>query len=110
MATDYHKVLNDLNVPFHVIGRGESSAKLFFERTGVKPFVGGLKSFLLENPKQCSHAIIAVGVEKLAKTTLHLLKYGINNILVEKPAGLNGKEIEEVAKLTEQTKSNVYVA
>ena len=46
MAVDYHKVLNDLEVPFTVVGRGESSAKLFSERTGVKPFIGGLDNFL----------------------------------------------------------------
>jgi predicted dehydrogenase len=110
MAIDYHKVLNDLEVPFTVVGRGESSAKLFFEKTGVKPIVGGLKAFLLDNPKPCSHAIVAVGVEKLAETTMELLEYGIKNILVEKPAGLNKEEIGSVAKLTKEKNANVYVA
>jgi predicted dehydrogenase len=110
MAIDYHKVLNDLEVPFTVVGRGESSAKLYFEKTGVKPIVGGLKAFLLDNPKPCSHAIVAVGVEKLAQTTSQLLEYGIKNILVEKPAGLNKEEIESVSKLTKKNNANVYVA
>ena len=42
-------------------------------------------NFLSKNPKYCTHAIVAVGVEKLADTTKELLKYGIKNILVEKP-------------------------
>jgi predicted dehydrogenase len=110
MAVEYQTVLNDLNVNFKVIGRGEKSAKEFTEKTSVAPFVGGLKSFLSENPKQCTHAIVAVGVEKLAETTSQLLEYGIKNILVEKPAGLNKEEIGAVAKLAKEKKANVYVA
>jgi len=110
MAVDYHKVLDDLEVPFTVVGRGKSSAKLFFNKTGFKPFLGGLKAFLLGNPNPCSHAIVAVGVEKLAETTSQLLEYGIKNILVEKPAGLNKEEIGAVAKLAKEKKANVYVA
>ena len=110
MSVDYHKVLNDLDVPFSVIGRGKSSANLFSEKTGVRPFVGGLDNFLSENPKHCSNAIVAVGVEKLAETTFQLLRYGIKNILVEKPAGLNKEEIESVAKLTIEKDANVFVA
>ena len=110
MAVDYHKVLNDLDVPYMVVGRGESSAKSFKIKTGIKPFVGGLKTFLSENPKKCTHAIVAVGVELLAETTKQLLKYGIKNILVEKPGGLNKEEIESVAKLTTEKDANVFVA
>ena len=54
MAVDYHKVLDDLEVPFTVVGRGKSSAKLFFNKTGFKPFLGGLKAFLLGNPKKAN--------------------------------------------------------
>ena len=110
MAVDYHKVLNDLDVPYMVVGRGELSAKLFFEKTGVEPFVGGLDVFLSEYPKHCSHAIVAVGVEILAETTKQLLKYGIKNILVEKPAGLNAKEIAQVTNETKKHGANVCVA
>jgi predicted dehydrogenase len=110
MAVDYHKVLADLKVPFNVIGRGEKSAKEFTEKTSVAPFVGGLDSFLVDNPEKCSHAVVAVGVERLAETTKQLLKYGIQNILVEKPAGLNKEEIESVAKLTKEKNANVFVA
>jgi len=110
MAVDYYKVLNDLDVSFIVIGRGESSAKLFFEKTGIKSIVGGLNNFLSKNPKYCTHAIVAVGVEKLADTTKELLKYGIKNILVEKPAGLDKNEIKSVCKLAKEKNSNVFVA
>ena len=109
MAIDYHNVLNDLKVPFSVVGRGIESAISFTEKTGLRPVSGGLSSFLSKSPEPCSHAIVAVGVEKLAETTKALLKYGIKNILVEKPAGLNKEEIESVAKLTKEKNENVFV-
>jgi len=98
MAVDYHNVLNDLKVPFTVVGRGIESATSFTEKTGVRPFTGGLSSFLSKGPEPCSHAIVAVSVEKLAEITKELLGYGIKNILVEKPAGLNKEEIINKAK------------
>lgn len=110
MAVDYHNVLNDLKVPFTVVGRGIESATSFTEKTGVRPFTGGLSSFLSKGPEPFSHAIVAVSVEKLAEITKELLGYGIKNILVEKPAGLNIKEIETVANLTKDKNANVYVA
>ena len=76
----------------------------------MEPFVGGLEFFLEKKPKPCSHAIVAVGVEQLASITKQLLIYGIQNILVEKPSGLNKKEIESVSKLTKSKNANVLVA
>ena len=110
MAVDYHKVLTDFNMPFNVIGRGKKSAKKFTEKTKMVPITGGLENFLLDNPTKCSHAIVAVGVENLAENTKKLLRYGIQNILVEKPAGLNKEEIKEVKKIAKEKKANVYVA
>lgn len=110
MAIDYHKVLKDLNMPFIVIGRGDISAKKFLEKTMIDPIKGGLDNFLLDKPNKCSHAIVAVGVENLADTTMKLLRYGVRNILVEKPAGLNKNEIIELTKLTKEKSANVYVA
>lgn len=110
MAQDYVKVLNDIDADYLVIGRGQESANQFYKKTEVLPFTGGLDKFLKANPAKCSHAIIAVGVEALAQTTMDLLNYGIKNILVEKPAGLNKDEIEKVAALTKEKKANVFVA
>ena len=95
MAVDYYQVIKDQKVKCEVIGRGELSARSFAKKTEFKPFVGGLNYFLKGQPNTCSHAIVAVGVEELLKTTKKLLKYGIKNILVEKPAGINKEEIEE---------------
>ncbi len=76
-----------LGIDFTVIGRGEESSRQCEEATGCKVEIGGLGQFLEMHPDSCSHAIVAVGVEKLYETTKELLDYGIKNILVEKPAG-----------------------
>ena len=110
MAIDYEKVLNNLPVKYKVIGRSKNSAQSFAEKTGIQPGIGGLDNFLQQVPEKCTHAIVAVGVEELANTTIQLLEYGVKNILVEKPAGLNAKEIVQVANKTKKHSANVYVA
>jgi len=110
MAVDYIKVLNDLDVEFKVIGRGTDSAESVAEQTGILPYVGGLGPFLKNKSEQCTHAIVSVGVEKLTNTTIQLLEYGVKNILVEKPAGLNAKEIAQLADETKERGANVFVA
>jgi len=110
MAEDYIKVLESLENDFSVIGRGQDSAKKCEEVTGCKVVMGGLKKFLAMHPTVCSHAIVAVGVEKLYETTKELLDYGVKNILVEKPAGLHKKEFEDLVHSTQKKEANVFVA
>lgn len=110
MSQDYFKVLEALKKNILVIGRGIESAKKFESATGKNVITGGLEKFLATNPQPCSHAIVSTGVEALAENTLRLLNYGIKNILVEKPAGLNRDEIKHLADLAHEKKANVYVA
>lgn len=93
MAQDYCKVLQALPVSFKVIGRGTGSAAAFQERTGVLPFVGGLQAFLATSPELPDAAIVAVTVDQLAEVTRRLLDAGVCRILLEKPAGIDGNEI-----------------
>jgi predicted dehydrogenase len=109
MAVDYYRVLNDLDLSINVIGRGKLSANIFSETTGLKPFIGGLDKFLSDKPKKPSHAIVAVGAEKLTGITKQLLEYDVKNLLIEKPAGLNKREIKEVVNIAKAKKANVYV-
>ena len=109
MAVDYFKVLKSLGISCIVIGRSETSAKVFFDKTGDMPIVGGLYSFIKTNPSKCTHAIVSVGVNYLSKITIKLLNYNIKNILVEKPAGLNIEEIQSILNLTKKKKANVFV-
>ncbi|MGJ0290676.1 Gfo/Idh/MocA family oxidoreductase [Aliarcobacter cryaerophilus] len=110
MAQDYIKVLQGLNKDFVVIGRSENSAKKCEETTGCKVQIGGLEEYLLKKPEICSHAIIAVGVERLYETTKQLLEYGVKNILVEKPGALYDWQFEELNNLANEKASNVIIA
>jgi len=110
MAQDYIKVLNHIKGPTTIIGRGERSAKDFKDKTGNNVIIGGLDEFLRSKPNICTHAIIAVGVEKLFETTKQLLNYNIKNILIEKPGALLKNELEELTILSIAKKSNVFIA
>ena len=110
MAVDYVKVLQALELSFSIIGRGAQSGQACREATGCEVIIGGLLEYLSTRPSVPSHAIVAVGVEKLYETTLQLLDYGVKNILVEKPAGLNKQEIEELYKKAKEKNAQVLVA
>jgi predicted dehydrogenase len=111
MAIDYSKVLDELSVDYDVIGRGDISAKAFKKSTGHSVITGGLTKRLTnvihDKPDA---AIVAVGIEKLAETTIELLNHGFKNILVEKPSGMNAVEIQNVAECTKENNANVFVA
>ena len=110
MAVDYVKVLQGLELEFSIIGRGVQSAKACQESTGCEVVSGGLLGYLATKPAVPTHAIVAVGVEKLHETTLQLLEYGVQNILVEKPAGLNKWEVEAVHLKAQEKNARVCVA
>jgi predicted dehydrogenase len=110
MAVDHFNVLMALNCHITVIGRSEGSAKTFGEKTGYKIEHLSLSGFLDTYKEEFDGAVIAVGMEQLAGTTAALLKHGIKNILVEKPAGMDTSEIRELAELAQSSKANVLVA
>ncbi|MAC41649.1 MAG: myo-inositol 2-dehydrogenase [Pelagibacterales bacterium] len=110
MAQDYLKVLEVLKATTTIIGRGENSAKDFKGATGRNVETGGLHFFLSKKPDPCTHAIIAVGIEKLYETTMQLLNHNVKNILIEKPGALLNNEFKELVSLSELKKANVYIA
>ena len=110
MAVDYAKVLKALAVPVLVIGRGSTSAQTFSEKAGFPAYSGGLETFLADAPQVPDAAIVAVGVEGLAATTLRLLEYGVRRILVEKPGALNDLEIRELAAVATAQSAEVLIA
>ncbi len=109
MALEYSKVLQALEVPFTVLGRGKQSAKRFFEETRIPVLIGDLENNL-SNIKSYNKAIVTVNVEQLLPLTLKLLKNGYKNILVEKPAGLNLEEIRLLVEESEKQQAEIYVA
>lgn len=108
MAADYLKVLQSLDVKTAVVGRSESSAASFEQKTGAHVVRGGVETLLESCANPPSHAIVAVAVKDLAHTTRVLANGGVKSILVEKPAGLNFNEIRELCTLV-AGKSKVYV-
>jgi len=110
ITIDYIKVLNALGINYQVIGRGIDSAKDCEEKTGVKVVTGGLESHVCDCKDFPSTAIVAVGIEQLAKVTIRLLQSGVKRILVEKPGGINADEIAAVQEETKRRNAEVYVA
>jgi predicted dehydrogenase len=110
MAQDYIKVLKDLKVEFTIIGRGAENAKECEKITNHKVITGGIEKFLNNNQHTFSHAIVAVGIENLYKTSKLLLDENIKNILIEKPGALFNREFNELVNLSNKKKSNVYIA
>lgn len=110
MAIDYYNVLKELGYDTTIVGRSIDSATNFENKTGKKIITGGIEKFLSENKSTFDVAIVAVGMEQLATSTTLLIKNGILNILLEKPAGLNSSEIKALALVAEQYKANVRIA
>lgn len=109
MAVEYYKVLRDLNEHITVIGRGVDSAKKFEEETGKIPLTGGLSTFLDGNSQIPDRAIVAVGVEQILNCTYELVKFGLKDILVEKPGGLNYDEVSELSNLAKSKSLNIFI-
>ena len=110
MGIEYSKILTKRREDLTVIGRSEESAKKLKYSTGLDSFIGGLDLFLSKNPQVAKFAIVCVGMESLQNCTKKLVQYGVKNILVEKPAGLNANEVIDLYESALQFNSNVYVA
>jgi predicted dehydrogenase len=109
MAIEYTKVLRALSVPVITVGRSEASSENYYEQTGVKPILGGFSSYLSNQQHVPDQAIVCVGEKWLGEATRALIKSGVNDILVEKPAGINAADIKEVAALCNTHNSRVHV-
>ncbi len=110
IAIEYAKVLMDLDVEYIAIGRGKTNVDKFITATKHNAIEGGLENFLNLSPEIPSHAIVTVNVESLSTTASMLLKYGIKNILLEKPGVCNPSEIYELVQLTREKSANVLLA
>ena len=94
MAVDYCKVSKAMNCSLTVIGRGENSAQLFFEKTGMMPVIGGIESYISNNSlSKDSHVIIATGTENLMSVLKIVVEAGARKVLIEKPAALSIEEL-----------------
>ncbi len=110
MAIDYAKVLDALHCEYKVIGRGKVSAAAFKEKLGIDVHLGGIEMFLALSPQLPSSVIVSVGVDRLSDTTMALLNYGVESVLIEKPGGLELNDIMQLRLKAEQTGAKIFIA
>ncbi|MBC7440713.1 MAG: gfo/Idh/MocA family oxidoreductase [Flavobacterium sp.] len=111
MAVDYVKVLTAMSKSFSVIGRGENSANIFKQITDIKPIVGGIENYILNNSVgKNTYAIIATGTENLMSTLLLLVNAGVKKILIEKPAAISIEELLENEEKLKPFQENIFIA
>lgn len=110
MAKEYCRVLYALNYTPVVIGRGEKNADKLEKEVSTKVYRGGIEKAIKEISPIPNNAIIATNVQQLANSTKILLQNNVQNILVEKPAAMNWKELQEVETIAGIKNANVYVA
>ena len=109
MARDHADVLDALEVPYAVIGRGDGSAATFEDATGVPVLRGGVDAALADHGVRPSMAIVAVGVEVLADTVTTLLESGVRRLLVEKPAAIDSTTLSSVSSIADRLGAEVVV-
>ena len=108
MALEYTKVLAALNITTTVIGRGETSAQTFTDKTGLGVITGGIDAFLASKPEKPDAVIVAVNVGDLAKTTISILGYCQSKILLEKPGVITTAEVSSLKSCPGS--ENIYIA
>jgi predicted dehydrogenase len=110
MASEYIKVLNNIEADFIVIGRGEENCKKISEEFSIKAISGGLTNFLAQEPPKPEKVIVSVGIEALKDTVVELLNYNIFDILLEKPGFAYPSELSEILEHPNIDKSNIVLA
>jgi len=110
MAVEYAKILKALQVSMLVAGRGAKSAKIFEKETGINVLTNGVENVIKGNKERYQKAIVAVDGGQLGFVCKKLLQTGIKSILLEKPGGLDFKEINQLDRMTKKYNAIVYVA
>lgn len=109
MAQDYCKILMAQSIAFDVIGRSSTSAKSFTAAMNKPVQNGGLVK-ALQSSEPPDRAIIAVNAESLTEAVHHLMRSGTKRILVEKPGGLNTRNIQALAEGAAEYDVELFVA
>jgi len=110
MAYDYSKVLDSFQLSYSIIGRSRSSADKLSKKINKKIYSGGVENFLESSDIIYNTAIIAVGVGDLTKVARILIKNAIKDVLIEKPGGIDAKDITSLAITAKKSSTNIYVA
>lgn len=110
MGIEYCKVLKAQNYTPIVVSRGAQKAETFKRETGIDIVTGGIDRALQKLDKIPTDAIIAVNADQLYEAALTLIENGVKKILIEKPAGLNRREIEALNEGASKHLTKMYVA
>jgi predicted dehydrogenase len=108
ISYEYSRILDKLKINYLIIGRGKKSAKKFKSKKNVS--TGGISNFLKKKPICTDKAIVCVNVENLKSATIQLINYGVKNILLEKPGGINFKEVRDLSNFARVKRTNVKIA
>lgn len=110
MAVAHAQALAALGVRARVFGRGEASAARFREQTGIEAGTGPLEDQISAEPDLPTAAVVAVNAHALAEVTETLMRAGVRQLLVEKPAALDLRELDRLRAAGRATGAQVYVA
>ena len=109
MAQEYAKVLQALETPFEVIGRGADSASSFSKAMSMYVRTGGVKK-ALEEQEPPDTAIVSVRVPEHLEVASSLINAGTRRILLEKPGGLNFEQIRNLYEVAKKNGAYVWLA
>ncbi len=110
IGKDYAKVLLALKTDAIAVGRNKERCEAFEKETGLKCIASDVKGFLDGINVKDHYFIITVNTENLGATIRLLIEKGAQNILVEKPAGVDPADLEKTVKLLEGKNIFPYVA
>ncbi len=113
MSIEYAKVLKAQNIEFITIGNTKKGAINFESQINSKVILGGIEKWLEKNTNidhDLYKIIVVVNENLLGSITKKLIHFGFKDILVEKPGGLNIKDIQSVNDLAIKNNAQVYVA
>lgn len=109
MSQAYAKVLTELSVPFHVLGRGAASAATFENATGIAATTGPLTDQLAAMDVVPDTAILGVNAIFLADVAKVLMDHGVTRLLLEKPGALDLAEMDDLNAAIAAHGADVYV-
>jgi len=110
MGKEYAKVLKSLNCRVTVVGRSEERCNEFREDFDYEVYSGGIQSYASGNELSSYHAIVAASIDQLYDTCMTLINKGVKKILLEKPGGLNSREVTGLSSFANEKDAKVYLA
>ena len=109
IAVAHARVMSALGVDFTVIGRGEKTAELFANETGIPVETGGLTKALQKGPRP-EIAVLALPINDLADAALLLIGAGAQRLLIEKPGSLSIEVLTNIREAAFATGCLAFIA